>query len=85
MSMNRRKKHGTEEQVNRVKEIKHYICDICHTEYNSKAQCLECEKSHKTPIKIMREHYISIGQNKAGYPSKIDVEFEDGTILTYKR
>lgn len=59
-----------------MKEVKHYICDICHTEYNSKCQCEQCEKSHKN---------ISQTQNKKGYPHKIDVEFEDGSVLTYKR
>lgn len=68
-----------------MKEVKHYICDICNTEYNNKCQCEQCEKSHKKTAKIKAAHYISVTQNKKGYPQKIDVEFEDGEILTYKR
>lgn len=52
-----------------MKEVKHYICDICHTEYNSKCQCQQCEKSHKKSMRIIREHYISQTQKlsrKAG-------------------
>lgn len=71
--------------MNRMKEVKHYICDICHTEYNDKCQCQQCEKSHKKSMRIIREHYVSKTQNKKGYPHKIDVEFEDGSVLTYKR
>lgn len=26
-----------------MKEVKHYICDICHTEYNDKKKCTDCE------------------------------------------
>ena len=68
-----------------MKEVKHYICDICNTEYNSKHQCEKCEKSHKKTVKIKAAHYISVTQNQKGYPQKIDVEFENGEVLTYKR
>lgn len=43
------------------------------------------KKSHKKTGKIVREHYISFTQNKTGYPYKIEVEFEDGAVITYKR
>ncbi len=36
-----------------MKEVKHYICDICHTEYNDKFSCQKCEKSHKKTGKII--------------------------------
>ena len=39
-----------------MKEVKHYICDICHTEYNDKFSCQKCEKSHKKTGKIIRSH-----------------------------
>lgn len=68
-----------------MKEIKHYICEICNTEYNSKGACERCEESHKKTAKIVKAHYISVTQNQKGYPQKIDVQFEDGEILTYKR
>ena len=50
--------------MNRMKEVKHYICDICHTEYNNKCQCQQCEKSHKKSMRIIREHYVPQTQNK---------------------
>lgn len=80
----RRKEKGSREE-NDMKEVRHYICDICHTEYNDKLSCQNCEKSHKKTGKIVREHYISFTQNKTGYPYKIEVEFEDGAVITYKR
>lgn len=36
-----------------MKEVKHFICEICGTEYNDKNNCLKCEKGHKTPVKIL--------------------------------
>lgn len=80
----RRKERGLREE-NDMKEVKHYICDICHTEYNDKLSCQNCEKSHKKTGKIIRTHHISFTQNKTGYPHKIEVEFEDGAVITYKR
>lgn len=68
-----------------MRELKHYICDICNTEYNDKLSCQNCEKSHKKTGKIIRTHHISFAQNKSGYPHKIEVEFEDGAVITYKR
>ena len=30
-----------------MREVKHYICDICHTEYADRDKAIACEKSHK--------------------------------------
>lgn len=68
-----------------MKKVEHYICDVCHTEYNSKCQCQQCEKSHKKTVKVVAAHYISVTQNAKGFPQKIEVEFEGGEVLTYKR
>ena len=43
-----------------VKEVKHYICEICNTEYNNKCSCEQCEKSHKKIAKVKAAHYISV-------------------------
>ena len=43
-----------------MKEVKHYICEICGTEYNDKAKAQGCEKGHKKPIEIIKASYISI-------------------------
>lgn len=68
-----------------MKEVKHFICDICHTEYNDKPKCAECEKSHKEPIKIIRTRYVAQDKNGQGYPVSIEVEFKDGSVKRYKR
>lgn len=68
-----------------MKEVKHYICDICNTEYNNIEQCEKCEKSHKKPIEITKSSYLSITQNQKGYPNKIYVSFDDGRTVEYKR
>lgn len=66
-----------------MKEVKHYICEICNTEYNDKTKATECEKSHKKAVKIKDTRYLSKGQNAKGYPQKIEVEFGDGTTKWY--
>ena len=66
-----------------MKEVKHYICEICNTEYNNKLKATECEKSHKKAAKIKDTMYLSKGQNLKGYPHKIEVEFEDGNTKWY--
>ena len=68
-----------------MKEIKHYVCEICHTEYNERQKAIDCEKKHCKPIKIVGEKYLSLSQNMKGYPTSISVKMTDGTIQTYKR
>ena len=33
-----------------MKEIKHYVCEICHTEYNERQKAIDCEKKHCKPM-----------------------------------
>ena len=68
-----------------MKEVRHYVCDICHTEYADKQACKRCEESHVRLERIKGAHYLPLTQNGRGYPHKIDVCFEDGITLTYKR
>ncbi len=68
-----------------MKEIKHYVCEICHTEYNEKQKAIDCERKHCKPLEILGAKYLSLAQNMKGYPTSISVKMADGTIQTYKR
>lgn len=68
-----------------MKEVKHYICELCGTEYKDKESAQRCEKCHKKPIAIIRQRYVSQSQNGAGYPVTLEVQMSDGTFHTYKR
>ena len=41
-----------------------------------------CEPIHKSNLE---KKYVSFKGDNTGYPSKIEVEFENGEIVTYKR
>lgn len=68
-----------------MKEVRHFICDICHTEYVDRAKCVACEKSHKEPVRILGMRYVAQDYNQQGYPVSIEVEFNDGCARIYKR
>lgn len=68
-----------------MKEVKHYICEICGTEYNEKSKAQNCERGHVAPVEIKKAKYINIKDNQKGYPISIDVRMADGEIVTYKR
>lgn len=68
-----------------MKEVKHYICEICGTEYNDKTKAQKCEKGHKKPAKIINARYLPITNNALGIPNVIEVEFADGSKFEYKR
>lgn len=68
-----------------MKEVKHYICEICGTEYNDKAKAQRCEKGHCKPIEIVKSRYLKIANNMKGYPLEITVKMADGTEQKYMR
>lgn len=68
-----------------MKEIKHYVCEVCGTEYNEKLKAQKCEKGHKKPIRMSDCRYLSIKDNEKGYPISIKIVMEDGTEQIYKR
>lgn len=68
-----------------MKEVKHYVCDFCHTEYNDKNKCIECEQHHCKPKKIKNARYVSFDNNKAGYPISIEVLMENGETILFKK
>lgn len=68
-----------------MKEVKHYICEICGTEYNDKRKAVECEKGHCKPNGIFSARYLPIKDNKKGYPVSVELQMADGTRQVYKR
>ena len=68
-----------------MKEQTLYICEICGTQYKNKKSALDCEKNHHVPIQV-RQSYCHFGKClQDGYPDRIEIVFDDGEILTYKR
>lgn len=74
-----------ERKVIILKEVKHYICEICGTEYNDKTKAQHCEKGHCKPLEIIKARYLSAGNNANGYPLEITVKMADGTEQKYER
>ena len=68
-----------------MKETKLFVCEACGTTYKDKNKCMECEKNHVKPVKIVGKKFVSLGDNRKGYPVHISVLMEDGVSLTYKR
>lgn len=61
-------------------EKKLYTCDICHTDYNNKADAQKCEKEHCVSTMMKDFRY----QAHSKYPHKVEVKFTDGTTRWYK-
>lgn len=68
-----------------MKEVKHYICDVCGTEYKDKKMCIECEKGHHKPKKIDGATWVPMKNNGSGYPTRVHIEMSNGEVITYKR
>lgn len=68
-----------------MKEVKHYICETCGTEYNEKSKAQACEKGHRKPIEITDAKYVSCKFDATGCPTRITVKMSDGKEFTYKR
>lgn len=68
-----------------MKEIKHYVCEICGTEYKEKLRATDCEKNHKKPKKIKSCKYNPKSSDNTGLPSSVMIEFDDGTEVKFSR
>ncbi len=69
-------------------EVKHYICEVCGTEYADKTVAVKCESGHKKGLTIVGARYLSISQDASGLPQSITVEYQDGKTkkkAVYKR
>ena len=76
-------KHRREQK--KIKEVKHYICDVCGTEYSEKAQCQKCKKSYVRPLEFADIKYRPVTVDETGAPYSITVELSNGKKATYKR
>ena len=68
-----------------MKEVKHYICETCGTEYAEKDLAQRCEKNHKSIKEIVGVRYLSYSQDQTGFPQTITIRMNDGREATYKR
>lgn len=68
-----------------MKKVEHYVCELCHTEYEEKEKAEKCEKSHKIPTKVKAEKYRPIESSYEGMPDYVRVTFSDGRTERYKR
>ena len=68
-----------------VKELKQYQCEHCGAIYNNKDKAKKCEKSHKVNAEFHKMSYRSVYEDESGYPMYIEVKFEDGKVVKYKK
>lgn len=68
-----------------MKELSKYQCEYCNTEYAEKANAEQCENNHKINAKLKTKKYLSYNLDHSGYPISLNVEFENGKVITYKR
>ena len=65
-----------------MKRIELYQCEICNMQYNSQDKATECEASHQIPETITGYRYT---KTYPKYPVAVNITFDDGKELTYKR
>lgn len=66
-------------------EIKTYTCGICGKEYTDKTRWKLCENYHRKPVEIVRAiHDIGIGGKYSGFPYRIDIKMNDGSVMEYE-
>ena len=63
--------------------LEKYICDICNHEFGSQENCLKCEETHVLPK--AKSSPKGIWNCKEKYPHKLEVTFEDGETIRYRR
>lgn len=67
-----------------MKELQQFQCEICNTVYKSKTECIDCEKSHSTPVKFANMKYSSY-KSDGSYPLYIEIVMSDGKVIRYKK
>lgn len=57
-----------------MKEVTHFVCETCGTEFSEREKCEACETGHARKLKICHADYRPIGVLATGFPSMIRVE-----------
>ena len=68
-----------------MKEQKLYVCEFCGTQYKNKQSALNCEKNHCTPVEMRQSRYHAAKNPSDGYPDRIEIVFNNGEAIWYKR
>lgn len=68
-----------------MKELSLYVCEVCGTQYSDKSACARCENGHRKNLRIVSSRYLSISQDKSGFPMTITIADKDGNTCIYKR
>lgn len=68
-----------------MKELNKYQCEYCNIEYNDKSKAEQCEKNHKIKMNIKSKKYLPFEMDNSGYPLSLNIAFDDGKVITYKR
>ena len=68
-----------------TKEVKHYVCEHCHTSYADSAKAENCEKGHKHFKCLYGENFVPLSVDKSGYPTKLIVLMDDDVRAVYRR
>ena len=67
-----------------MKEITMYICEFCNTLHTTKEDAERCVRKHIKIRKICHAKYDPFFDRSTKYPTSIDVEMEDGEVITYR-
>lgn len=67
-----------------MRKIELYQCGVCNTQYADERACRECEKNHKTKLKIFGAQHVAYKNNRKGWPVRIFVQDTDGSTAEYK-
>ena len=68
-----------------MKEKMVYQCEFCHTEFNNKKDCQECEAFHTLYVKVSEKHYHCYKADQNSFPHSIILTDKNGTRCKYRR
>lgn len=68
-----------------MKEKTLFECELCHTQYASKADAISCENNHNRVEAVCKERFISEKQDSSGYPIDVILRMTNGVEVRYSR
>lgn len=64
-----------------MRQVTHYICEYCNTQYSTEVAARDCERSHSLPKKdSIKYNYIWPFKS---YPASISITFDDNKTFEY--